>query len=394
MLNFEFSLPTRIIFGKDTHKNVGQIIADMNYKKVLLVYDGGTFLQETGLLKEVLDSLSDAGLEVSELTGVQPNPRLSLCYTGIELCKENDVEFILALGGGSTIDTAKTIAAGAKYDGDVWDYFSNVIGQHPIFDALPIGVIVTIAATGSETNGGAMITNENGNLKYGAGGPALIPTFAVCNPELTCSLPVFKTACGIADMYSHVVERYFTPTEDTYVIDAMCEGIFRSLQEVGPKLLADPKNYILRSEIMYTGTIAHNDTVGVGRVQDWATHGLAHELQGLYDTPHGVAISIMMYAWMRYVYKENIERFVRYAKYAMGINVNEMTPEEAAAAGIEKTAQFLKALGMPLSLSEIEIDDSKFEEMADKALANGMGTLGFFKPLTKEDIVAIYKLAK
>lgn len=390
MLNFDFCIPTNFIFGKDTHKRCGEIISNLNFHTVLLVYDGGTFLKDTGLLDAVLQNLKDARLNVLELTGVLPNPRLSLVYDGVNICKEKNVDIILALGGGSTIDTSKAIAAGAKYDGDVWDYFET---DKPVLNALPLGVILTIAATGSESGAGTMITNENGWLKRGAGGPALRPAFSIMNPELTYSLPAYQTACGIADMYTHVAERYFSNTKNTYVIDAMCEGIFRSLKDIGPKLMENPKNYDYRAEIMWMGTIAHNDTVGIGRIQDWATHDMGHEISGIYDLTHAASMSIMLYAWMRYVYKHDLERFVRYAKYALEMHVEELDKEEIAIEAIEQTAGFMKRLGMPLHLSEVGIDDSKFEEMAKKALIN-KEYIGNFVQLKEKDIVAIYNLAK
>lgn len=392
MLNFNFCVSTNFIFGRDVHKQVGEVAASYGIKKVMLVYDSGDFLKTTGLLDTVLNSLKDAGLTVTELTGVQPNPRLGLVREGVALGRKDQVEMVIALGGGSTIDTAKAIAAGIPYDGDVWDYFSNVMGAHPVFESLPVGVILTIAATGSESSAGCMITNEDGWLKYGCGGPAMRPKFALMNPEITCSLPAYQTACGVADMFTHVAERYFTNTPDTFVIDGMAEGLMRSLTEVGPKLMQDLTNYNYRAEVMWAGTVAHNDTVGVGREQDWATHDLSYELSALYDLTHGVAVSIILYAWMKYVYKHDIARFVRYAENVMGVSSKGRTPEETAVEGIEKTAEFIKSLGLPLHLSEVQIDDSKFEEMAAKALAH-RETVGFFVPLQKEQIIEIYRLA-
>ena len=389
MQDFNFCIPTNFIFGKDTHKKVGETVRALGCKKVLVNY-GGTFLQETGLLGVIIDSLKNAGLEVVELDGVLPNPRLSLVYKGIELCRKENVDLVLAIGGGSTIDTCKAIAAGVPYDGDVWDYYRT---GAPVLKALPIGVILTIPASGSESGCGSMITNEDGWLKRGAGGPALYPTFAICNPELTYTLPRVQTACGMADMYTHVCERYFTNTPSTYIIDAMSEGFFRSLMDIAPKLLADPNNYYLRSEVMWMGTIAHNDTLGVGRVQDWATHDMGHEISGMYDTTHAFSMAIMLVAWMKYVHKHDLDRFVRYAKYAFGIDPAGRDKEEVAMEAIEGTEKFMKSLGMPVRLSEINIDDSKFEEMAEKALINKTH-IGNFVELKKDDIIKIYELAK
>ena len=392
MLDFNFCVSTNFIFGRNTQEQVGSVAASYGVKNVMLVYDSGDFLKTSGLLDTVLNSLEGSGLKVTTLTGVLPNPRLGLVRQGVALGRENQVEMVIALGGGSTIDTAKAIAAGIPYKGDVWVYFSNVMGAHPVFEALPIGVILTIAATGSESSAGCMITNEEGWLKYGCGGPALRPAFAIMNPEITCSLPAYQTACGIADMFTHVTERYFTNTPDTYVIDGMAEGLMRSLVEAGPRLMKDLTNYDYRAEIMWAGTVAHNDTVGVGREQDWATHDLSYELSALYDLTHGAAVSIMLYAWMKYVYRHDISRFARYAKYVFDVDTAACTPEEAALAGIEKTADFFRSLGVPLHLSEADIDDSRFEEMAEKALAH-RETVGFFVPLNKEQIMELYRMA-
>ena len=389
MLDFNFCVPTQFVFGKETHKKVGELIANLGYKKVLVNY-GGTFLQQTGLLDVIIDSLESAGLEFVELDGVLPNPRLSLVYKGIELCRKENIDIVLAIGGGSTIDTCKAIAAGVPYEGDVWDYYRN---GNPVFEALPIGVILTIPASGSESGCGTMITNEESGLKRGAGGPGLYPKFAICNPELTYSLPPVQTACGLADMYTHVCERYFSSTPDTYIIDAMSEGFFRSLRNIAPKLQADPTNYNLRSEVMWMGTIAHNDTLGIGRVQDWATHDMGHEISGMYDTTHAFSMAIMLIAWMKYVYRHDLDRFYRYAKYACEINVDGMSKEDAATEAIRATEGFMKKLGMPVRLSEIGIDDCDFKIMAEKALIK-KDHIGNFVMLGKDDIIQIYNLAK
>lgn len=390
MNNFNFSIPTNIVFGKGRHKEVGSIVASYGVKKVMLVYDGGKFMVESGLLDEVRTSLKEAGLEVSELTGIKPNPVLSLVHKGIEQAREFGAEFLVAFGGGSTIDTTKAIAAGVPYNGDVWDYFANAIGVHPVFEAMPLGVILTISATGSETNAGTMITNEELHVKYGCGGPALYPKFAILNPEITCTLPRYQTAAGICDMYSHICERYFTNTKNTLAVDAMAEGLFRTIIEIGPKLLEDPTNYDLRAEAMWIATCAHNDTVGVGRVQDWATHDLSYEITNINDLTHGAAVTIMLPAWMKYVYKHDLDRFARYAKNVFGIENEDK--EAAAREAIEKTEAFFRQMGMPVRLSEVGIDESRFEEMADKAVLN-RGEIGAFVPLDKEKVIEVYKLA-
>ncbi len=390
MNNFNFSIPTNIVFGKGRHTEVGGIIASYGVKRVMLVYDGGKFMVESGLLDEVRKSLRDAGLETTELTGIKPNPILSLVHEGIRQAREFGAQFLLAFGGGSTIDTTKAIAAGVPYDGDVWDYFANAIGVHPVFEALPLGVILTISATGSETNAGTIITNEKLKVKYGCGGPALYPKFAILNPEITCTLPPYQTAAGICDMYSHICERYFTNTPDTYAVDAMAEGLFKTIMEIGPMILKDPKNVNLRGEAMWIATVAHNDTVGVGRVQDWATHDLSYEITNINDLTHGAAVTIMLPAWMKYVYKHDLDRFVRYGRNVFGIT--EGSKEEIALESIARTEKFFSSMGMPVRLNEVGIDESRFDEMSDKVVLN-RGTIGAFVPIDKNAAIEIYKLA-
>ena len=392
MDNFNFSIPTNLVFGKDRHKEVGSLVASYGVKKVMLVYDSGKFLVESGLLDEVRDSLKGAGLEVTELTGIKPNPVISLVRKGVEQARDFGAEFLVALGGGSTIDTTKAIAAGVPYKGDVWEYFANAIGVHPVFEALPLGVILTISATGSESNAGCIITNEELKQKYGCGGPALYPKFAILNPQITCSLPRFQTAAGVCDMYSHICERYFTNTKNTLAVDAMSEGLFKTILEIGPKLLEDPQNYDLRAEAMWIATVAHNDTVGVGRVQDWATHDMSYEITNINDLTHGAAVVIMLCAWMKYVYKHDLDRFVRYGKNVFGIETEGRDKEEVALEAVEKTEAFFKQMGMPVRLSEVGIDASRFDEMAKKACLN-RGEIGAFVPLDEAKVKEIYQLA-
>lgn len=394
MQNFVHGIPTTFYHGKDTHKQLGEVVKGYGCDNIMLVYD--PFLENGKWLEEVRESLKSSGVNSVELTGVQPNPVLSLVHKGVDIAKKNKVQMVVGFGGGSTIDTAKAIAIGAVYDGDVWDYFCNLQGVHPVFNALPIGAIITIAATGSESSAGTIITNEDGWLKWGCGGPAVFPKFAIENPEITCSLPAWQTACGIADMFSHVAERYFTNTPNTYIIDALDEAAFRTLRNIGPKLVKDLNNYDLRSEIMWTGTIAHNDTLGVGREQDWASHDFGHELSAIYGITHGSAVTMSMIAWMKYVYKHDVKRFKNFAIYGMEVNPEGKDDETIALEGIETFEQWIKELGLPTRLSEYpncSIDDSRFEEMANKALMNRPGSIGFFVKLNKEDIINVYKLA-
>lgn len=389
MQDFVHCIPTKFIFGKGTHHQVGKEIASLGKKKVMLVHDD--FLTTSGLQATITKDLEDAGLQVYDRGGVKPNPRLSLIHEGIATCKKEDIDFLLAAGGGSVIDTTKAIAAGAVYDGDVWDYYEEKVG--PVTNALPLAVILTIPATGSESNGGSVVTNEDGWMKRAAGGPALYPKFSILNPELTYTLPPFQTACGLVDMFTHTAERYFTNTPNTQVMDAFCEGLFRSIATVGPKLMADPNNYDLRSEVMWMGTVAHNDTVGVGREQDWGTHNIGHEISGIYDITHGVTMGIILCAWMRYVYKHDPDRFMHYGHYVFGHPIEAADKERLALMAIESTEALFKSLGMKLKLSEYGVDDSRFEEMAEKAGIGRGGKVGFFVPLYKDDIVSILKMA-
>ena len=391
MLDFTHQVPTKIYFGKDTHKQVGEIISEMKISEVTIVHDGAPFLKT--LLEEIRQGLEEKEIHVTELSGVQPNPRLGFVLEGIEKCREWKTEMLLAVGGGSTIDTAKGIAAGVPYSGDVWDFYQGKAPQ----EALPVGVVLTIPATGSECDSGSVITKEEGGLKRCANAPVLFPKFAVMNPEITYTLPPKQTAAGLADMYVHVAERYFSNTPNTYVIDSMCEGVFRTLNEIAPKIMEDPKNYDLRSESMWIATIAQNETLGVGREQDWGTHYLGHEISAKYDITHGVTMAILNIAWMKYVYKHDVDRFVRYGKYVFEIPTEGRSKEEVALEAIEKNAELYKKLGLPETLGELGVKEEDFEELAENALKEnaflGGNFLGAFVPLYKEDLVNILKLA-
>lgn len=389
MLNFEFCNKTNISFGKGTEERVGEL-TKLEGKKVLLHYGGGS-IKKYGLYEKLIKRLEAAGVAYVELGGVKPNPRVSLVREGIELCKSEEVTFILAVGGGSVIDSAKAIAAGYYYEGDVWDLF---IGKGDIEKCIPTGVVLTIPAAGSETSGGTVITNEEGHYKKAFGSSLLRPVFAILNPELTYTLPEFQTACGATDMMAHVFERYFTTVKNVELTDRLCEGIMKTVVDVTPKLLADPDNYDLRAEIMWAGTLAHNDLVGTGREDDWGSHDIEHELSGIYDIAHGAGLSIVFPAWMKYVYKTDIPRFAQWAHRVFDIEINTRDLEQTALKGIASLEQFYQSIGMPIRLSDVGIVDDRYEEMASKATDDNQRTLGSFVKLTKEDIVSIYKLAK
>lgn len=390
MRDFEFWVNTRFIFGKGVHGQAGDVLGKMGVTRLLLVHDDGKYLYETGLLDSVKADLGHSGIAVRELSGVKPNPRLELVYEGIKLAKEEGTEFILAIGGGSVIDTAKAIGAGALYDGDVWDFFSKGVR---VRESVPVGVILTCPATGSESGDVSVINNTKLGQKLLTSSQALRPVLAFMNPELTMTLPAFVTACSVADMFSHVCERYFTPDDEIGVIDRMAEGILKSLAELGPALVECPGNYDYRAQVMWIGTIAHNETVGIGRIQDWATHVIGNELSALYDTPHGVTLSVIMGSWMRYVYKYHVERFARYAHEVFGVS-KDLEPEKAAVEGIAATEAFFRSMGLPVSLREAGIHDCDYERMLDLIQFGGeKQTIGGMTPLNREDVRKILEMA-
>lgn len=389
MLDFEFSNKTTIVFGKDSENRLGELTKSLG-KKVLLHYGGGS-IKKFGLYDKVIHNLEEAGLAYVELGGVKANPRLSLVREGIDLCKSEGVDFILAVGGGSVIDSAKAIAAGFYYKDDVWDLYT---GKGVAEKCLPIGVVLTIPAAGSETSGGTVITNDDGHYKKAFGNSLLRPVFAVMNPELTYTLPDYQTACGATDMLAHVFERYFTRVEHVTVTDRLSEGLMKAIVELGPKLLAEPNNYDYRAEIMWAGTLAHNDLVGTGRQDDWGSHDIEHELSGIYDIAHGAGLSIIFPAWMKYVYKTDLPRFAQWANRVFDIEVNTRDLEETALKGISALEAFYQSIGMPIRLAHAGIVEDRYEEMANKATDHDQHTLGSFVKLRKADIVAIYQLAK
>lgn len=389
MLNFTFSNTTKIIFGKGVEEKVGTETARWG-KKVLLHYGGGHIVR-SGLKARVEASLQAAGVEYVELGGVQPNPRLSLVHEGIELARKEQVDLILAVGGGSVIDSAKAIAMGVPYDGDVWDFYA---GKAKAEESLPIGVVLTIPAAGSESSPSTVITNEDGWLKRGYGSLVLRPKFALLNPELTYSLPPYQTACGVADMFAHIMERYFTNEPEVGFSDHLCEAAMRSIIQEAPIAVAEPENYGARANIMWAGTIAHNDLLGMGRSEDWASHDIEHELSALYDIAHGAGLAIVFPAWMKYVYKVNPERFVQFAVRVFNVEQDFHNPERTILEGIRRLEDFFRRIGLPTNLREANIPADRLEEMAAKATANDSKKLGALLPLGEKDVLAIYELCK
>lgn len=389
MLNFSYHSPTKILFGKDTELEVGKEV--INYGKKILLHYGGGSIKKIGLYDRVIDSLKKEGIEYIELGGVQPNPRLSLVRKGIEICKEEGIDLVLAVGGGSVVDSAKAIGIGAKYDGDVWELFEKKAEPN---DTIPVGVILTLPATGSETSNSTVITNEETKVKVSVRSQLVRPAFAILNPETTYSLSKEQTVAGISDIMAHIFERYFTHTKDVDLTDRLCEGTLRTLIKYAPMVLEEPNNYAARAEIMWAGTIAHNGILGVGREDDWASHKIGHEISAMYDTTHGVTLSIVFPAWMKYVYKHNIERFAQFAVRVFDVEADFNNIEAVALEGIRRLEEFFKSIGLPTTFKEAGIPTDKIEEMAKRCIANsGSDSVGFFVKLYEKDIVEIYKLA-
>lgn len=389
--DFNICIDTKFVFGKDAQNQIGRELKQMGIHKVLIHHDNGKFLYDTGLLEQVEQLLEQEGIETLELGGVQPNPRLSLVREGIALAKKEQVDLVLAIGGGSVIDSAKAIGLGAVTDTDVWEFFTgNAVPER----SLPTGVILTCPATGSESSAVTVVNNTDVGMKLLVSNPVVRPAIAFMNPELTYSLPKFLTACGVVDMFSHVCERYFTPDSEIGVIDRMSEGILKTLVEIGPKVLEEPSNYSYRAEIMWIGTIAHNNTVGIGRIQDWATHEIGNELSALYDTPHGATLSIIMGSWMRYIYQKSPERFARYAKEVFGVEWTKENTLEAAYAGILKTEEYFRSMGMPVSFGDFKVPTDEVEKMLDRIAFRGEDdSIGGIVRLNREDCRRIYEMA-
>ena len=389
MENFTFYSPTYFVFGKEEENNAGKYVKRFGGTKVLLHYGGGSVVR-SGLLDRVKASLSAEHIPYVELGGVKPNPRSGLVYEGIELCRKEKVDFVLAIGGGSTIDSSKAIAAGTVYSGDFWDFYQGKLVE----EALPIGIILTISAAGSEGSADSVITNENGMYKRGATGEALRPTFSILNPALTQTLPPFQTACGITDIMAHLFERYFTNTQEVEVTDRMIEGLLLTMIHEGPRVIEDPNNYEARANIMWAGMMGHNNSCGVGRIQDWASHDIEHELSALYDCAHGAGLAVVFPAWMTYVYKHDVMRVAKLAVRVWGCQMDFANPERTALEGISALRRFWKSLGMPSKFAELGAKEEDIPQMAHTACYGDgrTGTLGNFVKLHEEDVANIYRL--
>lgn len=389
MKNFVFKNATEIIFGRNSERFIGSKVK--NYAdKILFCYGGGS-IKKSGLYDKVVESLKQNEVEFVELSGIKPNPRLSPVREGIKLCRENNIKFILSVGGGSAADTAKAIAMGVPYEGDVWDFF---LGKARVKEALPVGVIITLPATGTEASNNSVIMNEEGWFKKGIATGHIRPAFSIMNPEHTFTLPAYQTACGAADIMSHIMERYFTNVKNVDFTDRLCEAAMKTIINNIEIVLKDPENYDARAEIMWTGTIAHNDLLSTGRVGDWASHGIEHELSGHNDIAHGAGLAIVFPAWMKYVYTHDINRFVQFAVRVWNVELSYASYENIALEGIKRTKEFFQKIGLPVTLKEGNIDQGKIEEMADKCTEGGTQTVGQFVKLNKEDVINILNSAK
>ena len=388
MDNFTFYSPTYFEFGKDTESKAGELVSKFGGSKVLIHYGGGSVVR-SGLLDRVKASLSASGISFVELGGVQPNPRSGLVYEGIDLCRKENVDFILAVGGGSTIDSSKAIAAGTLYDGDFWDLYDGT----PITAALPVGTVLTIAAAGSEGSPNTVITKEEGMIKRGSGSDLLRPKFSILNPALTQTLPAYQTAAGATDIMAHLYERYLTNTKEVEVTDRLIEALLLTMKKETPRVIADPDNYDARANIMWAGMMAHNNSCGVGRSQDWTSHGIEHELSALYDCAHGAGLAVTMPANFRYVVDHDVMRFAQVAVRVWGCEMDFADPKKTALEGIDKLQQFLISIGMPSTLEEVggsEADIPKLVQMLTHVNGNN-GTISGFTTLNEADCTAIYK---
>ncbi|MDD3185612.1 MAG: iron-containing alcohol dehydrogenase [Anaerostipes sp.] len=401
MNDFTFLSPTRLIVGKEAENQTGKWIKEFGGTTVLVHHDSG-FMKENGFVDKIINMLQEEGLKVVELGKVVPNPHLELVYEGIELCKKEGVDFLLAIGGGSVIDSTKAIAMGLPYQGDVWDFFIEKDGV-PLDvpgKSTPLGVILTIAATGSESSNSCVITKADENLKRFCDNDINRAKFAIENPELTMSLPPFQTACGIIDIMSHSMERYFTPEKENDILtDYLCEGIFHTCMECGRILMDDPNNYEARANVMVASSLSHNGLTGMGRTGDWASHFIEHELSGEYQSvTHGAGLAVITPAWMKYVYKENLPLFIKWATRVMGVSYDYDKPERTVLEAIDRLELFFQSLGVSTKLNDVpgveNLDEEVMYKMAKRVrVVHEDGAVGWVKKLYVEDIVNIFKLA-
>lgn len=389
MENFEFVSPTHFVFGRGAEEKVGSKLSERGARKVLLHY-GGSSAIKSGLIDRVKASLDAAGIEHVELGGVRPNPEIGLVREGVALCKEQGVDWVLAVGGGSVIDSAKAIANGACIEEDVWELFET---KRPNPHVLPIAVVLTIPAAGSEASKNTVVSNDELQRKSGYGNDFQRPKLAFLNPELTFTLPEYQTAAGITDMFAHLLERFFDDLGAVPVTDNLNLSLMRTVRAEAPRVLVDPEDYDARANIMWAGMLCHQGYAGCGRREDWATHGLEHELSALNPAiTHGAGLAVMFPAWMEYVYQENPARFAQYGREVFGLTTTGDLDADALSA-IDETRAFFASLGMPTTLEELDVHEDDIEKMIPTLRANKGETFGSFKKLTMDDARAIYRLA-
>ncbi|MDR0689696.1 MAG: iron-containing alcohol dehydrogenase [Spirochaetaceae bacterium] len=387
MQNFIYGNRTKIIFGRNTEKTVGAETAA--YAKRILLHHSGGHAVRSGLLDTIKESLKQASVEWVELSGVKPNPRLSLVYQGVEICKKEKLTFILAVGGGSVIDSAKAIALGALYDGDVWDFYAR---KKTATQALPVAAVLTIPAAGSESSISSVITDERGPWKQAVNEECTRPVFSILNPEVTYSLPPYQTACGVSDMLAHIMERYFTKESHVDLTDELCEGTMRAIIRNARKIFnGNGENYDARAEIMWAGSLAHNNLLSTGRIGDWASHAIEHEMSALYDIAHGAGLSVIFPAWIKYNIKEDTPRLARFAAKVWGVDGAYYDYEQAALEGVFRLKNFFRSIGLPVSFTDLKVPTDRIPEMAKRTVK--FGPVGMYKKLDAADVEAIYRIA-
>lgn len=390
MKDFVHCVPTRFVFGRDAELKVGEQVRDFGGTKALIHYGGGSAVR-SGLIDRVQRSLNEAGVKSVLLGGVQPNPRDTLVYRGIDLVRREGIDFVLAVGGGSVIDSSKAIAHGSCYDGDFWDFFC---GKAKPERTMPFGAVLTMSAAGSESSNSCVITQEATKTKRGLRTELNRCRFAIMNPTLPMTLPPYQLACGATDILAHIMERYFTSERDVDLVDRLAEGAMTAVIRAARIVVKHPDNYDAQAQLMWGSTIAHNDTLGIGRVQDWGSHQIEHELSALYDVAHGAGLAVVFPAWMRYHMKKNVMRFAQYAVRVHGCPMNFENPEETALRGIEAHEAFLREIGMPLTLSQLGARTEDIPAIAAKTKkTNPDGTTGGVFPMTPADIEAILRIA-
>ena len=389
MNNFVFYSPTEFVFGKATEMQVGALARKHGARKVMIVYGGGSVVR-SGLLDRVKQSLREAGIEYCLMGGVQPNPVDTKVYEGIEFCRREQADMLLPVGGGSVIDTAKAIAAGVLYEGDFWDFY---IGKAKVTKALKVAVVLTIPAAGSEGSGNTVITKLDGLQKLSLRVPEVLrPVFSIMNPELTYTLPPFQTACGVADMMAHIMERYFTNTQEVEIGDRLCEGTLMAIINEAPKAMRNPEDYGARANLMWAGMIAQNGTCGVGCEEDWASHFLEHEISAIYGVTHGAGLSVIFPAWMTWMVEHNVGKIAQYAVRVWGVPESE-DKKAVALEGIGKLKAFFNSLGLPVTFKELGVENPDIDRLADSLHRNKGELVGNYVKLTKQDSKEIYRLA-